>query len=157
MFFFKKLFLLLLLVVLAGGGYWFFKTRSVRLGGGYQAVFLSNGQVYFGKLKKPTSEYPVLKDVYYLVVQRPLQQAAAASEEGEVITSGEALEPGKPQFTLVKLGGELHGPRNEMKLNRRHILFIEDLKDDSKVVQKIKEYEAGASGEETEEAEAEEE
>jgi hypothetical protein len=35
----------------------------------WQAVFLSNEQVYFGKLKSANSSYPVLEDIYYLQVQ----------------------------------------------------------------------------------------
>ena len=40
----------------------------------YQAVFLANGQVYFGKLSEPNNQSVTLKDIYYLqVVQQQLQ------------------------------------------------------------------------------------
>ena len=92
----------------------------------YQAVFLTNNQVYFGKLYDENSDYPVLKDVFYLQVTQVLQPK----------------EPDAPaqQINLVKLGGELHGPMDEMKINKDHILFIEDLKPDSQVVAGIKNY-----------------
>jgi len=32
----------------------------------YQAVVLNNGQVYFGKLDKLGTPYPILTDVYYV-------------------------------------------------------------------------------------------
>ena len=38
---------------------------------GYQAVFLANGQVYFGKLSGMTASYSTLKDIYYLQVTTP--------------------------------------------------------------------------------------
>jgi len=95
----------------------------------YQAVFLSNNQVYFGKLSNAASQYPVLKDIYYLQVTQVLQPA----------------DPNAPQqqLNLVKLGGELHGPKDEMRINRDQILFVEDLKPDSQVVTAIESFKQG--------------
>ncbi|MBU1110917.1 hypothetical protein KKB83_04855 [Patescibacteria group bacterium] len=138
---FKKLLIGLFAVIIVGGSaYWYFVYRPKA--STYQAVFLSNGQVYFGKLSRPGSEYPTLTDIHYLVIQKPLQQAAGeAPAEGEVVPEGSSdeTETEKPQYTLVKLGKELHGPKDEMRINQRHILFYENLKDDSKVVTAIKE------------------
>jgi len=91
----------------------------------YQAVFLTNNQVYFGKLSKQHSQYPILTDIYYLRVTQPLQPS----------------QP-NPNINLVKLGDELHGPADRMEINRDQILFVEDLKDNSQVVQAIKNYRA---------------
>ena len=102
------------------------------LWGGYQAVFLSNGQVYFGKLFRETNQYAVLRDVYYLQITQPPQPLRA----GEVPPAN---------INLVKLGGELHGPVDEMRINRDHILFVEDLKSDSRVVQAIDQLKAGVA------------
>lgn len=99
----------------------------------YQAVFLTNGQVYFGKLEKPTSHYPRLTDVYYLRQNQQIQQG----EEQSTTT--------QPQVSLIKLGDELHGPLDEMLLNRDHILFLENLKDDSRVVKAIKQQKTQAA------------
>lgn len=98
---------------------------------GYQAVFLSNGQVYFGKLSDVSDTYVTLKDIYYLqVVQQQQQlQGQQATQSGQ-----------QPQVSLVKLGNELHGPADVMKINRNQILFYEDLKTDSQVVRAIKDY-----------------
>lgn len=93
-------------------------------GSTYQAVFLSNNQVYFGKLSGTFSRYPTLKEVYYLRVSQQLQ----------------AQDPNAPpqsQIQLVKLGSEIHGPTSDMKINRDQILFIENLKADSQVVKAI--------------------
>jgi len=89
----------------------------------YQAVFLTNNQVYFGKLAKQNSQYPVLTDIYYLRVTQPLQPS----------------QP-NPNISLIKLGDELHGPADKMEINRDQILFVEDLKPDSQVVTAIKDY-----------------
>lgn len=83
----------------------------------YQAVFLDDKQIYFGKLKGIDSPYPILDDVYYVKL------------EDEKATSGR----------LVKLGLiEPHGPRDQMIINREHILFWENLKPDSSIVQTIR-------------------
>ena len=42
---------------------------------------------------------------------------------------------------LLKLGNELHGPEDWMRINQDHVLFIEKLKQDSKVSQAIRDYE----------------
>lgn len=98
----------------------------------YQAVFLSNGQVYFGKLSDVNDTYVTLKNIYYLqVVQQQQQQ----------LQGQQALQAGQsPQVSLVKLGNELHGPVDVMRINRNQILFYEDLKQDSQVVTAIKDY-----------------
>ena len=90
----------------------------------YQAVFLSNGQVYFGKLSGEARGYAVLKDIYYLQVTQ-LQPIQAGQNQSSNIN-------------LVKLGGELHGPTDEMRINRDHILFVENLASNSRVVAAIK-------------------
>ncbi len=106
----------------------------------YQAVFLSNGQVYFGRLSAANSDYPILTDIYYLqVVQPPLQGQQ----------SGTATAPdqtAQQQISLVKLGNELHGPVDEMHISKTQILFYEDLKSDGQVVKAIEAYKASPSG-----------
>ena len=83
----------------------------------YQAVFLDDKQIYFGKLRGLDSPYLILDDVYYVKL------------EGDDVTSGR----------LVKLGeGEPHRPQGQMIINRDHILFWENLKSDSQVIQTIR-------------------
>lgn len=120
----------------------------------YHAVFLSNGQVYFGLLSNYNSENPKLSDIYYLqLAQSPqavsedqVTENTEAKTEGEAdSTEGQVLEqPGQTSsdqgLTLIKLGEELHGPEDSMILNKEQILFIEQLKDDGKVVKAIKDY-----------------
>ena len=102
----------------------------------YQAVFLANGQVYFGKLSDPNRPYATLKDIYYLqVVQQQLQGQQSTQQTGQT-----------PQVSLVRLGNELHGPEDEMKISNTQILFYEDLKPDSQVVKAINDYKANPHG-----------
>ena len=43
-------------------------------------------------------------------------------------------------LSLVKLGNELHGPEDAMYINMDHVLFTEELKEDSRVVDAVKRY-----------------
>jgi len=99
---------------------------------GYQAVFLTNGQVYFGKVSDMRDKYVTLKDIYYLQVN---QQEQLQSGQPATTTSTQ-----QPQLSLVKLGNELHGPDDIMQINRDQILFFEELKADGRVAQAIEEY-----------------
>lgn len=110
--------------------------------GAWHAVFLTNGQVYFGQFSESDAQFSTLRDVYYLQLQQvQSQQQGQPSVKGE----GEsqvvpAPQPQPPQLTLIKFGTELHGPKDFMKINRDHILFWEELKSDSRVVQAISQY-----------------
>ncbi len=92
--------------------------------GTYQAVFLTNDQVYFGKMTVRRRQVR-LTDIFYLQVRQDLQ--------GGVITPGGNIQ-------LVKLGSELHGPQDEMIISKNNIVFWENLKDDSQVVRSIEQF-----------------
>ena len=81
----------------------------------YQAIFLTNDQIYFGQLKNINSDYLLLSDVYYVKIN----------------------EGGAGQ--LVKLGlSEPHKPKDEMIINQDQVLFWENLNSDSPVVNTIR-------------------
>lgn len=114
------------IVLALGMGAWKMMTADAAVKGGqYQALFLTNGQVYFGKLSAVNDKYVTLKDIYYLQVQQTVQPADKSKGD-------------QPQVSLAKLGSELHGPEDEMRVNRDQVLFWENLKNDSKVVDAIK-------------------
>ncbi len=98
-------------------------------GSDYSAVFLTNGQVYFGKMYSQ-GEIVDLRDIYYLQVNN------------QEIQSGEAAENADQQnnVVLVKLGSELHGPTDKMVINGSQVLFTENIKESSKVFEAIKKY-----------------
>lgn len=93
----------------------------------YSAVFLSNGQVYFGKMIENNRSEIVLNNVYYIQLNDKGGQEASTTLN-------------QPSFNLVKLGNELHGPTDELFINRDQVVFYENLRDDSKVVESIKNY-----------------
>lgn len=94
----------------------------------WQAVFLTNGQVYFGKLETINRNFVVLTNIYYLQVSRPLQQPENAPQDEQ-----------QPNLNLIKLGDELHGPEDTMYIERNNIMFWENLKNNSNVVRAIEE------------------
>lgn len=97
----------------------------------YQAVFLTNGQVYFGKFSHTDSDYVKLTDIFYLQVQQSVQPSSSSSSSQN------------PQVSLAKLGGELHGPEDVMYIAKSQVLFWENLKTSGKVSQAIAKYNSG--------------
>lgn len=96
-------------------------------GNKYQAVFFTNGQVYFGKLNPVNDEYMKLTDVYYLQTQ-----AEDSDSKNPQQTSSDQSNP-----TLIKLGDEIHGPEDEMIISKEQVLFYENLKADGTVSKSI--------------------
>ena len=87
----------------------------------YQAVFLTGGQAYFGKLEIQSDVY-VMRDVYYLNAPQDATQ-----------TLGQ----------LLRRGGELHGPTEPMVIPARSVLFFENMRQDSAVMGAIRQIRSG--------------
>jgi len=85
----------------------------------YYAVLLNNNSVYFGKLEGLGSEFPVLRDVFYV--------QSKVNPENKAVTN-----------ILVKRGREWHAP-DRMIINESSIVFVEPVGADSKVAQLIAE------------------
>lgn len=83
----------------------------------YQAVFLANGQTYFGRYYDRIGAYAKIEDVYYL------QQAESTEANASSTTR------------IVRRGRELHEPGSRMLIPKSAILFIEDLTDASPIAQ----------------------
>ena len=83
----------------------------------YQAVLLTNGSAYFGKLEGYGTPRPVLSEVYYIVTQNNPETKQSSN-------------------VLVKRGKELHEP-DRMYLNPSQILCVEPVGTNSKVAQLI--------------------
>lgn len=99
-------------------------------GGKYQAVFLTSGQVYFGKLQAAGNDHMKLTQVFYIQANEASKEAKNPQDNDDSSTS----------MQLIKLGNEVHGPEDSMIISRDQILFYENLKDDGKVVQTIKQH-----------------
>lgn len=89
----------------------------------YKAIFLSNGQVYFGKISERGWQTVTMNEVYYFQLKNTTTSAVAGDD-----------------LSLIKLGNELHGPEDSLEINWDHILFVESLRRDSRIVGAIEKY-----------------
>ena len=85
----------------------------------YHAVLLLNNQAFFGRIQSLDSEYVVLQDVYY-------------------IQSRQNPDTKQVSNVLVKRGQEWHAP-DRMILNKRNVMLIEPVTEDSQVAKLIAE------------------
>lgn len=128
----------LIIVAVAYAGFRFYQSKGVLQKdtgsniSDYTAVFLNNGQVYFGKVYGRTASELDVRDIYYLQVNST--DASTSADLQKKSTDS------KTDIVLVKLGEELHGPNDRMRINMQQVMFTESLKDDSKVVKAISDY-----------------
>jgi len=112
--------------------------------GSWHAVFLTNGQVYFGQLENSEAQYAVLRDIYYLQDQQKIQMVGQIGSMDFSSSDGESVvvsaQPSLSRLTLIKFGTEIHAPEDFIRLNRDHILFWEELTVGSQVVRAIQNY-----------------
>jgi hypothetical protein len=85
----------------------------------WQAVFLSNGQVYFGHLRVASDEFYELREAFYIRESPP-------TEEGQ-----------PPTREVKALSSEFHQPENRMLIRKDEVLFVENLRPDSDVAEAI--------------------
>ncbi|WP_434782162.1 hypothetical protein [Ferrovum myxofaciens] len=83
----------------------------------YQAVFLDNGQFFYGKVDQSLSGFLLLTDIYYI-------QGSQDPETKQV------------KNILIQRGKEWHSP-DRMFLNLRHVVAIEPVTSTSEVAQLI--------------------
>lgn len=85
----------------------------------YEAVALTNGQLFFGRLDTAddAGNYLDLRDVFYLQTRQNPETKAVAN-------------------VLVKRGGEAHQP-DRMIISRQQVLLIEPVKAESQIGQLI--------------------
>jgi len=94
----------------------------------YQAVFLTNGQVYFGNIKQMGDDYLRLQNIYYLQSNNSSTPTSTPSTTNS-------------SYTLVQLGcQQVHDPYNEMIINRSQVSFWENIQDNGQVVKQINQY-----------------
>ncbi len=93
--------------------------------GQWYALKLVNGEIYYGQVEDTAADPVIVNNVYYNYDQQ--QGNKEPSEIGNL--------------RLVKRGQETHGPAGSMDIVRAQILYLEPLKDDSKVLEAILNYE----------------
>ena len=96
-----------------------------------QAVFLNNGQVYFGNITNLNDKYLELQNIYYLRVNQTVQPNQ---------TNSSSSSNSSNDVSLVKLGCELHGPADQMLINSDQVTFWENLKSDGQVAKAVSDY-----------------
>lgn len=113
--------IVLSLIIVAGAAVWSYQSRNagVAMTTPYQAVLLTNGSAYFGRLENFGSKYPVLRDVFYVQSVQDPQTKQVKS-------------------ILVKRGKEWHSP-DRMVLNANMIVLVEPVSPGSRVAQLISE------------------
>ena len=84
----------------------------------WQAVFLSNGQVYFGHLRVASEEFYELRDAFFI--------QKVPGEEGQ-----------PPKRKVRPLSSEFHGPEDRMLIRRDDALRVEKLRPGSDVAEAI--------------------
>lgn len=96
----------------------------------YQAILLTNGEAYLGKLTVLNEEYLKLEDIFYL---KPQTEEKSSEETAQDINSDQSVQ-------LIKFGGEVQGPEDEMIIARDQVLYYQNLKTDGKASKAIEEY-----------------
>ena len=130
----RRLFVMIIVIIVLALGILILRTQLFRAGiaslfapgaaevidrNAYQAVFLTNGATYFGKLQPQGDDWFLLSDVFYLA-----QNADGGTQ-------------------LIKRGTEPQGPREPMIIPRDQVLFIENMRDESDVANLIKRFKSG--------------
>ena len=89
----------------------------------YQAVTLSNNQLYFGKITKISDTTITLEDVYYIATPP---------------TSSESTTDPQKDSTIIRpLRKAVYSPENILYLNKDQLIGWQNLKPDSQVVKSI--------------------
>jgi len=91
----------------------------------FQAVFLSNGQLYFGKITEMTNEYIMMENPHFL----QLAQEQAEIEEGV-----------QPEMQLISIKDEFHKPKDFVLIEKSSVIFIEELRDASQIADAIQNF-----------------
>lgn len=89
----------------------------------YQVVYLTSGQIYFGKLQNTSGQYLSLKDVYTIDSQAPSSNDA----------TGSVATPNK----ILKVSQQVYGPDDSMAIRSDQVQFWQNLRSDSKVSKAI--------------------
>ena len=108
----------------------FFYTSTMRRDAfdkSFQVVVLDTGEVFVGKVIKERSSRLELVNIYYL----PITAEDLFSQEFNAIHES---------ISVIKIGNELHGPEDSMVISQEHIVYIQNLKENSKIVTAIEEY-----------------
>ena len=97
----------------------------------FHAVFLTNDQVYFGQILEDTDKTLTLTNVYYLKANAEINPPRGLTNESTA----------SAKLALVKLGEELHSPKDKMTINKEQMLFSEEMESSGTIMDAINKYE----------------
>lgn len=101
-------------------------SQTLRFKNSYQAVFLNNGQLYFGKITEITNAYIIMDRPHFLqLAQEPIDQ-----EEQEV----------QPEMKLISIKDEFHKPKDFILIEKSSVIFIEELRSVSQIADAIENF-----------------
>lgn len=95
----------------------------------YQAVILSNDKVYFGRIENVSDTFFKLDEAYFLREVRENETA-------------------EPQRSLLPINNELHAPENTMLIRKDEVVLVENLDEESPVLEEIRRQNSDESGDE---------
>jgi hypothetical protein len=97
---------------------------------GFYAVFLDDKEAFVGQITEITSAQIAMKNIYYLTFE-------ATDSSGKTIANPQASDF-KP--TIKKLGQEIWGPKDFVRIDRLKVLYYTQLRPDSPIVKAIDNY-----------------
>ena len=125
----KGAFVVLFIILIISGYFYFFHSRENnktenQIDKSWYSIKLQNGEVYYGQIENTSADPVVIKNVYY---------------DYDLINKTEKTE--QTGLRLVKKGKETYGPAGVMEVVRSNVMYMDQLKADSKVLKAILDYE----------------
>lgn len=105
---------------------------SSSFGNSYYGVFMDNNDVYFGNITKRDDQFVTLENTFYLRVTQVPQ------------TTPDGKEVSLSSFDLIKVGTEVHKPKDKVELQVNHVISIQELDPSSPVIEIINNYKPAA-------------
>lgn len=99
--------------------------QSISFRSSFQAVFLSNGQLYFGKITEITNGYIKMEKPHFLQLAQDQEDLA---------------EGVQPEMQLISIKDEFHKPKDFVLIEKSSVIFIEELRDASQITDAIQNF-----------------
>jgi hypothetical protein len=110
----------------------FFQTRFLPFSSGWEAVYMTNGEVYIGKIRGSTANVIKLSDTYLVQVLKQDENNLGGK------TNSFKLNGGSNNLTLIKWGfNQPLKSKGELFITRAQMQFWEKLDKDSEVVKQL--------------------
>ena len=129
----KKITIVLILVCVAALGWALYCKKTDRDSSAWYAVRLTGGQVYVGHLTSVTDDTLVLSDAYYIEAYTPPTLPPSTGKSLQIQTTPQ------PIYSVARPNTDILASDNVLSIDRRVVLLWQKLKEESQVVQLIRE------------------